>query len=74
MILKNARIETEILVQELNLTVQKAKLIHQIEIKSRESENASPEKLHKILIELKSYREQLKQLYEQGMNIQGKYG
>ena len=50
------------LIAELDRVTQVAKLIHQIEQKGRESETASPEELKRISLQIKTYREQIRQL------------
>lgn len=49
-------------VGRLDRTIKKAQLIHKIEVRSRESETATPEELIQILTDLKSYREQIRLL------------
>jgi hypothetical protein len=58
--------ESELLdtLDDLDFAIRKAQLIHKIEVKSRESDHASPEELEKIKLELKAYREQIRMLDE----------
>ena len=46
-------------VGRLDRRIKKARLVHKIEVRSQESETAKPEELMQILINLKSYREQI---------------
>ncbi|MDJ0882018.1 MAG: hypothetical protein QNJ56_10245 [Gammaproteobacteria bacterium] len=47
---------------DLDVTIRKAQLIHKIDLKSREAKNASPEELKHIQMQLKAYREQIRML------------
>jgi len=48
--------------EDLDKTVKKAQLIHKIELKSQESEKATPKEIKQIQLELKAYREQIRLL------------
>jgi hypothetical protein len=57
--------------ENLDRAVRKAQLIHKIELKSRESENASPGGLEQIKLDLQAYREQIRLLDIENQNPGG---